>query len=357
MDTMVTGKNNPRIWSISDIYTADFGEDEWLVENLIPFPSMTAVSGNPGNFKTWITMAIAKAIAEGKPFLEHFATRQGSVLIIDEEDHIKHIQKRLRQLNVLEELPIFYLSQEGIKIDDSRSYDYILKIIGENNIMLVILDSLVRMHTKEENDAKQMASVMGKFSELIRKDVSVLFTHHHRKQPAFGSNSSSQSLRGSSDILAAVDCHLTVEKVKSENTLIIRQEKLRTAPAINPFKVSIESQPESMKFIYAGAHDSKKTKAEEAEEIIIQILEDEPHLFREEIHERLTSAGVAGKQAIDAATQNLLKKGAIEYTPKSELTPEDRKKNSYRIKQPASQFPDNINGQETGKEVPIWWRT
>lgn len=340
----------PRIWTINEILTSDFGNDEWLIKDLIPFPSMTAVSGNPGNFKTWITMVIAKSIAEGKPFLEQFPVRQGAALIVDEEDHIKHIQKRLQLLNVSKELPIFYLSQENIKIDESDSYNSLLKIVADHEIKLVILDSLVRIHTREENDAKQMAFVMGQFMQLIKNNVSVLFTHHHRKQAAWGPNNASQSLRGSSDILAAVDCHLTVEKVKAENTLIVRQEKLRTATAINPFNVTIESQPESMRFAYAGTHDNKKTKTEEAKEAIIQLLEEESQLFRDDFQERLIAIGVAGKQAIDTAIKDLQNEAVIELVPKDELPPGARKRHCYRITQTASQFPTQIDIRKTGKE-------
>lgn len=341
----------PRIWTINDILTSDFGNDEWLVKDLIPFPSMTALSGNPGNFKTWLTIVLAQSIAEGKPFLEQYPVRQGAVLIVDEEDYIKHIQKRLQLLNVSKELPIFYLSQESIKIDESDGYNSLLKIIADHKITLVILDSLVRMHTREENDAKQMAFVMGQFMQLIKNNVSVLFTHHHRKQAAWGPNNASQSLRGSSDILAAVDCHLTVEKIKAENTLIVRQEKLRTATAINPFNVTIESQTESMRFAYAGTHDNKKTKTEEAKEAITQLLEEESQLFRDDFQDRLIAAGVAGKQAIDTAIKDLQNEAVIELVPKEELPTETRKRHCYRLAEAASQFPTEIDIRETGKEL------
>lgn len=340
----------PHVWTLTDILSADFGSEAWLVKDLIPLPSMTAVSGNPGNFKTWITIALAQSIAEGKPFLDQFPTRQGRVLMVDEEDHIRHIQKRLLQLKVSRELPIFYLSQEGIRIDDPDSYNSLLKIVKDQNIALVILDSLVRIHSREENDAKQMAFVMNQFMQLTKNGVSVLFTHHHRKQAAWGQNNASQSLRGSSDILAAVDCHLTIEKVKAENSLVIRQEKLRTAPATNPFNVTIESQPESMRFIYTGAHDDKKTKTEQAKETIIQLLEEESQLFRDDFQERLTTTGVAGKQAIDTAIKELQNEVLIELVPKEELPPEARKRHCYRLAQTASQLPNNMNSQETGKE-------
>mgnify|MGYP001579728663 CR=1 FL=1 len=340
----------PRIWTLTDIFSKDFGNEEWLIKDLIPLPSMTAMSGNPGNFKTWITIALAQSIAEGQPFLGHFPVKQGSVLIVDEEDHMRHIKKRLLQLNVSSQLPIFYISQECIKIDETESYNSLRKLINDKNISLIILDSLVRIHTREENDAKQMAFVMNKFMLLIKDGISVLFTHHHRKQAAWGPNNASQSLRGSSDILAAVDCHLTIEKVKEENSLIIRQEKLRTAPTIDPFSVTIESQPESMRFVYAGAHDNKKTKTEEAKEAIIQLLEEESQLFRNDFQERLTTKGIAGKQAIDTAIKDLQEEAIIELVSKEDLLAGDRKKKCYKLTKLSSQLPNHIDSRETGKE-------
>ena len=48
---------------------------------------------------------------------------------------------------------IHYLSQSGIKVDLETSLEMIIEIVKERNIKLVILDSLIRVHEQDENDA------------------------------------------------------------------------------------------------------------------------------------------------------------------------------------------------------------
>src|SRR3989344_5389393 len=194
-----------------------------------------------------------------------------------------------------------------------------------------------------------MSLVMAQFSQLNKEGVSILFTHHHRKQVAGSFSHSSQSLRGSSDILAAVDCHLTVEKSRDEETLIVRQEKLRTAPAIEPFRIAISKIDNGLRFTYLGPQGSKKPKKEDAKEMIVGSLSEQKHLFREDIQSKLTGSGIAGKQATDEAIKDLLEDRIIELVPIGELASEDRKKHCYKLVDALSQLPTTIGNQENGK--------
>jgi Zn-finger nucleic acid-binding protein len=53
----------PTVMSIKEIFSIDFGEQEWLVKDLIPIESPVLISGHPGNYKSWITQDIARCVA------------------------------------------------------------------------------------------------------------------------------------------------------------------------------------------------------------------------------------------------------------------------------------------------------
>jgi len=318
-----------KLWSIADILTHDFGEQEWVVESLIPKQGMTAFSGNPGDFKTWITIHVAISISRGVAVFGKFPTTQAGVLVIDEEDHLRVLKKRLKLLGATETDNIHYLSQNGIKMDDDKTRDAILDIIKEKNIKLLILDSLVRVHSGDENDAKSMAEVFSSLQKIISAGASVLFTHHHRKQQGLGTNNLGQSMRGSSDILAVVDCHMMVEKKKDEpDRLIIRQPKLRQAEALQPFEIKVakgELGPSG--FEYVGGYDEKKKKAEEVADVVIMLLKDGMK-SRSEIQEILLEEEF-GKTAIDDGIKLAEGDGKIERVPSKELTREENKRKAY----------------------------
>ena len=317
------------LWSVGDILAHDFGEEEWLIESLIPKQGITALSGNPGDFKTWTTIHIALCVARNIPVFNRFKVNQGGVLVVDEEDHIRLLKKRLGSLGAEDSDNIFYLSQSGLKVDLIDVRNHILKIVEEKNIKLLILDSLVRVHSQEENDAGGMSKVFMGLQDFIKAGVSILFTHHHRKQQGFGTNNPGQSMRGSSDILAAVDCHITVEKNRDEeNKLVFKQSKLRQGEALKPFEVSVligALGPSGFEFV--GEFNEKKKKLEEVGEGIIFLLIDGMK-SRQEIVEALKEE--FGRDTIDSGLKIAEKDKRIEKVPKEQLPIGDRK-NYYRI--------------------------
>jgi hypothetical protein len=212
----------------------------------------------------------------------------------------------------------------------------------------------VRVHGQEENDAKGMAKVFSSLQKVIIAGASILFTHHHRKQVGYGNSNLGQSMRGSSDILAAVDCHITIEKKKDEeNRLIIRQTKLRQAELLLPFEISIlkgEFGPSG--FEYVGDFDEKRMKAEEVSSIVTSLLVDGMK-NRTEIHEILK--GEFGKTAIDEGIKIAVDNGMIEKVPAEEIPKQDRRKAYYKIPTESHNFvesdlPASCTYIDTGKQ-------
>ncbi len=336
----------PHLWSVGEILNSDFGEEEWLVKFLISRQGITALSGNPGDFKTWITIHIAICISRNLQVFGRFDTDlSGSVLIIDEEDHIRLLQKRLKLLGAENTDLIHYISQGGIKVDADEPLSEIIEIVRSKNIKLVILDSLVRIHQQDENDAGGMSKVFESMKKIIAEGASILFTHHHRKQFGFGSNNLGQSMRGSSDILAAVDSHITIKKKpESDEILIIEQTKLRQAELLVPFEIKVvkgENGPSG--FEYIGDYDERKAKADEASSAIV-ILLSEGMKSRPDIHDSLREE--YGKSVIDMAIKLTQESGRIERVSKENL-PKGERKAFYKL---AGELPVSQLYIDSGKQ-------
>ena len=61
-DLEIPSEFNPKLLSIQEIIATDFGPLEWVIDKLIPRQSITVISGEPGSYKTWLTMEMAKSI-------------------------------------------------------------------------------------------------------------------------------------------------------------------------------------------------------------------------------------------------------------------------------------------------------
>lgn len=256
--------------SLKDLYQMVFPEVQWLVEGLIPLAGLIAISGIPGSYKSWLIEHLAVSVANNTDFLERFKTLRGGVLIVDEEDNIALLQSRLKQLGAESSLPIYFLSQNNIKIDQEEDLRRLKETVKKINIRLIMFDSLVRIHNQDENTSTGMSKVFEALRYFTKENITVVFTHHHRKNSTRTKNDASQSLRGSSDILAAVDCHLAIEE--KEELIIISQTKLRSQIKMKPFKVAIKSGDSKFGFKYIGEHDEIETKKREIKEAVIEIL-------------------------------------------------------------------------------------
>ncbi len=247
-------QNINRPFTLDELQAMEISDNEWVVEKLIP-SGVTLLTGASRSYKTFIMQSMAIAVSQGLPFLDTFGTTQSNVLIVDEENHKGILQKRYRALNAPAGLPIHFYSMFGMKIDNKDNMMEILEYCKKCNIRMVIMDSLVRIHSANENSADEMSRALKGLNVLTEAGISVVLIHHHRKQQA-GSRSGFESIRGSSDIFAFVDCHIGVER--DGNLITLTQDKLRTDEETAPFKVKLcKGEHKSVSFLYEGVVETQ----------------------------------------------------------------------------------------------------
>ena len=227
-----------------------YPDQEYIVDRLIPNASLTILSGTSRSFKTYTLLEIALSVAEGKPLFEQFSSKQSGVLVIDEENGERLLQKRLRQLGAAVDLPIHFLSLQGFQLDES-SINAALVACEMQNIKLVIIDALIRIHNADENSAREMSKVFKKLRRFTEANVAVLVTQHNRKQGSVNGGSGNE-MRGSSDILAAVDSHIGVTR-KEKWYLKFEQTKQRYDVEVEPFEVKVSVDDARFRFEYLGS--------------------------------------------------------------------------------------------------------
>ena len=260
IDQEIKTDENSQPIPLENLMNKKFPDTEWIVEQLIPSGARVAISGAPAAFKTWLILDLMLKVSKGGILFDKFVTNQTGVLLIDEENGERLLQKRFQKLNKTFDLPIHLLSFSEFKLS-KHSVDKLISFAKDKNIKLIVFDSLVRIHASDENDATKMAGVLGMLTRFTKEEIAIIFTHHNRKQGAFRSNPS-QDMRGSTDILASVECHLAVERKPKEDYLIITQTKLRQGEEMKPFKINIINDDNEMKFEYAGEVDEIITIAD-----------------------------------------------------------------------------------------------
>jgi len=292
----------------------------YTIEPFFEQGTMNMVSAPPNTWKSWLLFQFAYNIASGIEVLGKFATEKAGVMIVNEEDSARLVQDRLRLLAITEpDLPIYYRIAQGAKLTE----DFIKPLIAEAKEMdvgVIMFDSLRAIHSADENDSTEMQEVLDLLKQISRENITVIFTHHHRKKAQFGGkNNDAESTRGSSGINAAISGHISLEekdnKPDDSKYIIVRHLKSKVGEKLAPFDVGIETSENSVSFHYIGEHEEQNQAENEAKEAIIAALEGRDELLSRKDFLHLN---VAGKTTIKKATIALVAEGNIRALKRKE---------------------------------------
>lgn len=277
--------NGLRLYTMAKLMEQEFPEERWVIDALIP-EGITVMSAAPASYKTWLLLSIAASVACGTKLFEHFEPRQTGVLMIDEEDNPRILQERLRMLGVPKNAPIHLMIGQGFTVDATQ-VTKVIEFCEENDVGLVTIDSLVRVHKAKENDAAEMSEVFGTLRRFHKAGINVLLTHHNRKGK---SENAGEDMRGSSDIFAAVDCNLAVSR--SGNDIVVKQVKLRTAQEIGDVSVEVEADDDTLNLKFLGITGPSKSKQTEAMDQIQLLLNNGEEINQSSLHRQLEDLGL-----------------------------------------------------------------
>lgn len=190
-------------------------EYRWLVDGLICTGDTTLLVGEPNVGKSWVSLSLAVAMSdEHKKWLGYNMSNYGKVLYVDEENPHDLIYHRLQQLGLVNHANLRYLHRQGIRLD--RTFDKLLDEAITFQPKMIVLDSLTRFHTQDENNAGAMATLFNDSINVLSRETgaAVIILHHTNKSD---SNSSYIKTRGSSDIGATVDGGIELRKTDHES--------------------------------------------------------------------------------------------------------------------------------------------
>ncbi|AHB42289.1 DNA repair protein RadA [Candidatus Saccharibacteria bacterium RAAC3_TM7_1] len=276
--------------SLDSLMTQYFPTARWTVESIIPEGGLTILSAAPGSFKTWLMLEITLSIAEGRSLFGKYSTNKTGVLFVDEESGPRMLQERFKQLGSVEGLPIHYTSRQNTRVTEAY-VESLLVICKEKEIGLVMFDSLVRLHSSDENASKDMSELFNLFRQLTDSGLSVLIAHHNRK-PNQGNYNPSGDMRGSSDILAAVDCHMAMSRQNGSEYVLVQQTKNRYMPEIRPFKLRFVLENETSYFEFVGEEKNRSSERADDKQYIVDTLKiNESDITKKLLYELLASNG------------------------------------------------------------------
>jgi acetolactate synthase regulatory subunit len=198
----------------------------WLIEPLWIHDGVGTIGGLPKSCKSWMGLDMAVSVASATPCLDTFPVRDpGGVLLYMAEDAGPLVKTRLlglcrhRGLD-LNALPIDVITAPVVRLDLLVDQQRLAETVRRRVPRLLLLDPFVRLHQVNENQAGEVAAILGYLRALQRAyHLAVIVTHHSRKN---GSATGGISLRGSGDFFAWVDTALSLRR--RQHTLLLSVE-------------------------------------------------------------------------------------------------------------------------------------
>ena len=200
---------------------------DWTVEGLISAGSVNVFFGEAGCGKTWTLLDLAVCVADGAPWLG-MATKQGPVLIIDEESGQRRLSRRMGDImrghGANDKTPILATSLAAFDMGNKEDYVHLYNLIISTGARLVIIDALADiMPGRDENAVKDTAPIFLSLRKIAEEtQAAIIVIHHSNKTGGY---------RGSSAIKGAIDLLLSVEKKNDSNNLTFKTEKARDTTA------------------------------------------------------------------------------------------------------------------------------
>jgi hypothetical protein len=208
-------------------------EARWLVHDLWGAGAVGILGGAPKSCKSWLGLEIAVAVASGTSCLGRFPVEQpGPVVAYLAEDALAMVRARIESVCEargvsLATLDLNVITAPSLRIDREEDQGKLRATVRRLQPKLLLLDPLVRLHTLDENSAREVSGMLGYLRELQREhDVAILLVHHARKRHA---QSPGEALRGSGDLHAWTDVTAHLARTE-EGDLLLRVEH-RAAPS------------------------------------------------------------------------------------------------------------------------------
>ena len=209
---------------------------DWLIQGVIEKGTLAAVIGESGSGKSFLALDLAACVQTGKPWHGR-DVQQGDVVYLAGEGRSGLVRRigawEHRYKDSLDDLMI---SSRAIDLGDRRNQlpkvQQALQAL-EKPPVLIVIDTLARHHTGDENSASEMSSFISNLDRLSEEfKATVLIVHHAGKDPSRGA-------RGSSAFRAALDHEIRVTKPETGITNLTC-EKAKDAEPFPPMSFRLK---------------------------------------------------------------------------------------------------------------------
>lgn len=245
--------NKPlEVYNDAEVDSLTIADTNWLIKDLIPEGGLTIIGGKASSFKSTATLHFAYAITTGNKVFKRLDTKKANILYLNEENSwsiFKPIAIGVRKgLDIQPSESLFFSTFQDLRLDVPGGKEKLENAIVSKNINVIILDSLKRFISFEENAADKVNEFFVNILKplMIKYKLSIIMLHHTKKDPV-GANTYHKldALRGSSDFVNIADSIVYFKRTVGAEFFSMEQVKNRAALEMKLRKIKVCREPDT----------------------------------------------------------------------------------------------------------------
>jgi hypothetical protein len=189
-------------------------DSDELLGPLVVRGARQVIGGHTGEGKTTLAIALIGAIALERDFLG-FTGRGGRALVIDAEQGLKTVKRRLAEAGLEDTDRIDYLrTPDGLSLDrDAAQIAEVERVLATGRYASVLADPLYKLHSGDSNDERQAVDLMRRFDAWREQYRFALTMPVHCRKPPVGAKFSMHEFFGSSAYLRGAEVVLGLQRL------------------------------------------------------------------------------------------------------------------------------------------------
>jgi len=263
----------------------DYGIPEpvtWLWDRYIPSRGICVIAAYTGVGKSLISEEFISAICNNRQLFWNYDLHGDNrpVVLIDMENDHSTLYERLNMMGGIPNKKLYVFNfDESFDMEDAGCIQELTELIKEIDPCLVIMDTLRRTYSGDENDSKVINKVFRTALGPISKHRCVMVLAHYRKR----SNNPKatdiladdlSNIRGTGDITGIASSVILLTK-NYDNSISIRSDKVRCAPKPDELitvNVIADKEKKTLKVLYSGTSENVVPGQDNAPKKVMQVV-------------------------------------------------------------------------------------
>lgn len=202
---------------LRDLVLPDLDE---LVGPLLVRGNRLVVAGHTGEGKTTFALQLVHAAISGNKFLQWKGRGGCSVLVIDAEQGLRTIQRRVLEAGFDGVHPHFVRVPDGINLDNNAEANLVEEVIANGAYDIVVLDPLYKLHKGELTDERVSVDLMRRLDAWRERYKFGLVILAHCRKPPPGVPFTIHDVFGSTAVLRGAEVVLGLQRTAPGSSVL-----------------------------------------------------------------------------------------------------------------------------------------